>query len=34
LLDRGVVISTAGSTVTVIGDGGCPQWRWAQMKGR
>ena len=24
-LDRGVVMSTAGSTMTVIGQGGCPQ---------
>jgi hypothetical protein len=30
LLDRGVVMSTAGSIVTVIGDGSCPQRRWAQ----
>jgi hypothetical protein len=27
-LDRGVVMSTAGSTMTVIGEGGCPQRRW------
>jgi len=29
-LDRGVVMSTAGSTMTVIGEGGRPQRRWVQ----